>query len=74
MVLLEAAGLTVRHALLHCFKYEDNPELAPSLAGLLATESQLFLSQAPSLVVALPLHARRFLERKCDQALAFSLA
>ncbi|HSP77458.1 MAG TPA: double zinc ribbon domain-containing protein, partial [Myxococcaceae bacterium] len=36
---------------IHRFKYEDHPELAPSLAELLASESHHFLSQAPSLVL-----------------------
>jgi ComF family protein len=53
---------------IHRFKYEDHPELAPALAELLASESRQFLSQAPDVVVALPLHDRRFRERKYDQA------
>jgi ComF family protein len=52
---------------IHRFKYEDHPELAPALAELLASECRHFLSQAPRLLVALPLHARRFRERKYDQ-------
>ncbi|MBF5046585.1 ComF family protein [Aggregicoccus sp. 17bor-14] len=50
------------------FKYEDHPELAPGLARLLAGEAQSFLAQAPRLIVALPLHAARFRERRYDQA------
>jgi ComF family protein len=52
---------------IHRFKYEDHPELAPALAELLATECRQFLSQAPRLLVALPLHERRFRERQYDQ-------
>lgn len=53
---------------IHRFKYEDHPELAPALAGLLATECRHFLSQAPPLLVALPLHGQRFRERGYDQS------
>jgi ComF family protein len=53
---------------IHRFKYEDHPELAPALAELLASECRQFLSRAPALLVALPLHDRRFRERKYDQA------
>jgi ComF family protein len=52
---------------IHRFKYEDHPELAPALAELLASECPRFLSQAPRLLVALPLHDRRFRERRYDQ-------
>jgi ComF family protein len=52
---------------IHRFKYEDHPELAPALAELLATECRQFLSQAPGLLVALPLHDKRFRERGYDQ-------
>ncbi len=52
---------------IHRFKYEDHPELAPALAELLASECRQFLSQAPTLLVALPLHDKRFRERKYDQ-------
>ncbi|XXF79282.1 phosphoribosyltransferase family protein [Myxococcaceae bacterium GXIMD 01537] len=53
---------------IHRFKYEDHPELAAPLAELLAGEAQAFLASAPRLVAALPLHVRRFQERKYDQA------
>jgi ComF family protein len=53
---------------IHRFKYEDHPELAPVLGELLASECRHFLSQAPTLLVALPLHGKRFRERKYDQA------
>jgi ComF family protein len=53
---------------IHRYKYEDHPELAPALAGLLASECQHFLAQAPHLLVALPLHGQRFRERGYDQA------
>jgi ComF family protein len=53
---------------IHRFKYEDHPELAPALAELLASECQQFLAQAPALLVALPLHDKRFRERRYDQA------
>jgi ComF family protein len=61
---------------IHRFKYEDHPELAEPLALLLADEARSFLSRAPALIVALPLHARRFRERRYDQTqlLAGSLA
>ncbi len=52
---------------IHRFKYEDHPELAEPLAELLADEARSFLSRAPALLVALPLHTRRFRERRYDQ-------
>ncbi|MDY7226702.1 phosphoribosyltransferase family protein [Hyalangium rubrum] len=52
---------------IHRFKYEDHPELARPLAELLAEEARNFLSRAPALLVALPLHTRRFRERRFDQ-------
>lgn len=52
---------------IHRFKYEDHPELAASLGELLRDEARAFLSTAPRLVAALPLHVRRFRERKYDQ-------
>jgi ComF family protein len=52
---------------IHRFKYEDHPELAAPLAELLAEEARSFLSRAPALLVALPLHTRRFRERRYDQ-------
>ena len=61
---------------IHRFKYEDHPELAAPLAELLAEEACSFLSRAPTLLVALPLHTRRFRERRYDQTqlLASALA
>ena len=61
---------------IHRFKYEDHPELAPALAALLAAECPRFLAQAPPVLVPLPLHDRRFRERKYDQTwlLASALA
>lgn len=53
---------------IHRFKYEDHPNLAGPLGALLADEAQSFLSRAPALVVALPLHTRRYHARKYDQA------
>jgi ComF family protein len=52
---------------IHRFKYEDHPELAQPLGELIAHEARSFLRRAPSLLVALPLHARRFRERRYDQ-------
>jgi ComF family protein len=52
---------------IHRFKYEDHPELAQPLGELLAHEARSFLRRAPALLVALPLHTRRFRERKYDQ-------
>lgn len=52
---------------IHRFKYEDHPELAQPLAELLAEEARSFLARAPALLVALPLHTRRFRERRYDQ-------
>ncbi|WP_205525396.1 ComF family protein [Pyxidicoccus trucidator] len=53
---------------IHRFKYEDHPELAAPLGELLADEARDFLGRAPSFVVALPLHTRRYHARKYDQA------
>ncbi|MBN1208690.1 MAG: ComF family protein [Myxococcaceae bacterium] len=52
---------------IHRFKYEDHPELAEPLGTLLADEARSFLARAPTLLVALPLHTRRFRERQYDQ-------
>ncbi|WP_408887975.1 phosphoribosyltransferase family protein [Myxococcus faecalis] len=52
----------------HRFKYEDHPELAAPLGEMLAAEAHRFLTRAPRLVVALPLHTRRYHARKYDQA------
>jgi ComF family protein len=61
---------------IHRYKYEDHPELAAPLAALLADEARAFLAQAPACILALPLHARRFRERRYDQVqlLASALA
>lgn len=60
---------------IHRFKYEDHPELARPLGELLARESRLEPG-APLLISPIPLHQRRFRERKYDQAalLAVELA
>lgn len=54
---------------IHRFKYEDHPELARPLTSLLLARSETFLAQAPALVCAVPLHRRRFRERRFDQAM-----
>jgi ComF family protein len=61
---------------IHQFKYEDHPELALGLAKLLAFEARGFLSTAAPVICAIPLHRKRFQERKYDHAqlLAGSLA
>jgi ComF family protein len=53
---------------IHRFKYEDRPELAPPLAALLAPGASALLSHEPGLLLAVPLHPRRFAQRKFDQA------
>jgi ComF family protein len=53
---------------IHRFKYEDHPELAAPLVGLLCQELASFLARAPRHVCALPLHPARRAERKFDQA------
>lgn len=53
---------------IHLFKYEDRPELAAPLAALAVRHAGAFLEGAPRRVCALPLHARRFRERRYDQA------
>jgi ComF family protein len=54
---------------IHRFKYEDHPELARPLAALLAAEGAAFLREAgDEAVCAIPLHDKRFRERKYDQA------
>jgi ComF family protein len=53
---------------IHRFKYEDHPDQAAPLASLLAEEARSFLSRAPELVVAVPLHRTRLVQRKYDQA------
>lgn len=53
---------------IHQFKYEDHPELARPLAELSARESPSFLSAAPGIVAAVPLHRGRLRQRRYDQA------
>ncbi len=53
---------------IHQFKYEDHPELAPGLAKLLISEARDFLSTSAAVVCAIPLHRKRFRERKYDHA------
>jgi ComF family protein len=53
---------------IHRFKYEDHPELARSLAALLARESGTFLASSPGDLCALPLHRTRLRKRRYDQA------
>jgi len=53
---------------IHRFKYEDQPELARPLAGLLAVKAGGFLERAGGAVCPIPLHAQRFRDRKYDQA------
>lgn len=61
---------------IHLYKYEDRPELAAPLARLTWQALSPSLAHAPPAVVAVPLHAARFRERKYDQAhlLAVELA
>lgn len=53
---------------IHRFKYEDHPELARPLGGLLAATSRDFLARTGGVVCPIPLHEKRFRERKFDQA------
>ncbi|MHB8879108.1 MAG: ComF family protein [Myxococcaceae bacterium] len=54
---------------IHRFKYEDRPELARPLAALLAAEAMAFLAEATGAALcAIPLHEKRFRERRYDQA------
>lgn len=53
---------------IHQFKYEDHPELATGLAKLMADEAGHFLSSTQAVVCAIPLHRKRFRERKYDHA------
>jgi ComF family protein len=62
----EHAGSVARA--IHRFKYEDHPELARPLAGLLALKSRSALETLPGALCPLPLHVTRFRERKFDQA------
>ena len=57
----------VAHAI-HLFKYEDHPELAAPLAAVTVRDAEDFLKDAPRVVCGLPLHRRRFHERRYDQA------
>lgn len=52
----------------HHFKYEDQPELAPALARLLADEAARFLDASPGFLCAIPLHRSRLRRRRYDQA------
>ncbi|HME90578.1 MAG TPA: ComF family protein, partial [Myxococcaceae bacterium] len=53
---------------IHRFKYEDRPELAPTLGAVLASESSPFLAEAPAAICPIPLHRARLRQRKYDQA------
>jgi ComF family protein len=53
---------------IHRFKYEDHPELAPLLARLLAPYAGKLVEKSHGELLAIPLHARRFAERRFDQA------
>jgi ComF family protein len=57
---------------IHRFKYEQRPDLARPLAGLLASTSRDFL-KVPLSIVPLPLHTERFRERGYDQATLLSV-
>ena len=45
---------------IHRFKYEDHPELARPLGGLLAASAAQFLERTPAVVCPIPLHEKRF--------------
>ena len=54
---------------IHRLKYEDHPELARPLGGLLARHAASFLAQLPDAwLCPLPLHASRFRVRRYDQS------
>lgn len=53
---------------IHRFKYEDRPELSGQLGELLWLQSKPFLASAPLHVCPIPLHQRRYRERRYDQA------
>ncbi|MBK7857554.1 MAG: ComF family protein [Archangiaceae bacterium] len=59
---------------IHRFKYEDHPELAGPLGALLSERSADFLARAPVHVCPIPLHARRYRERRYDQATLLAAA
>lgn len=54
---------------IHRFKYEDRPELVRDLGKLWISHSQDFLRGAPTTVCPVPLHVRRYRERRYDQAM-----
>lgn len=56
----------VAHAI-HLFKYEDRPDLARPLSKLLFDGARHFLEPRFALV-AIPLHRRRYVSRRYDQA------
>ena len=53
---------------IHALKYRDQPDLASGLGKIACAVSSPFLAKAPLDVCAIPLHRRRFRERKYDQA------
>lgn len=53
---------------IHRFKYEDHPELARPLGRLLAKEAKTFFDDSPGQLCAIPLHRKRFHQRKYDQS------
>lgn len=59
---------------IHRFKYEDHPELARPLGGLLAQRAQRVLAEMPGALCPVPLHVTRFQERRYDQASLLAVA
>lgn len=53
---------------IHRFKYEDHPELARPLGQLLVESAHEFLASVPGVICPIPLHKKRYLSRKYDQA------
>ena len=56
----------------HLFKYEDKPQLAKPLGLLLFQQAHSFLETNPGDICPIPLHDRRFRQRRFDQSALLS--
>jgi ComF family protein len=58
---------------IHRFKYEDKPELAHPLGALVAQLAGTYLFESKGVVVPVPLHEKRYRERKYDHAMLLAV-
>lgn len=58
---------------IHRFKYEDKPELSRPLAAMLLANARAFIAESKGLLVPVPLHQKRYRERKYDHAMLLAV-